>query len=255
MSNKLNHLFALLPEGCVFSAAWLRQNGYSRQLIHRYCGSGWLIPLSRGAFRRSGRPPEWQDVLISLDRFWNRKAHVAGVSALEMLGLSHFMPLGEKKRPLAVLEGDGRLPGWVAKVNLPMKLTRFGLFKAEPPEKTITLRDWPKLPWTLRVSCPERAILEMLFKTPLHVSFEHASKVMENMLTLRPDIVRTLLKLVTNIRVKRLFLYLSELHKLPWFKYLDRRGVRLGRGKRALVKHGRLDRKYRITVPFEHDQS
>lgn len=254
MRHKLNLLFALLPEGCVCPGSWLSKNGYSRQLVYQYCKSGWLVPVAHGAFRRTGRPPEWQDVLISLDHFWGKKAHVAGVSALEMSGLGHFLPLSDKRKPLVVIEGEGRLPGWVKKVNAPMKLSRVGFFKTDPPEKTIMLKDWPRLPWPLRVSCPERAILEMLYKTPVSVSFEHASKVMENMLTLRPDVVGALLKLVKSIKVKRLFLYLADLHKLPLLKYLDRKGLFLGRGKRSLVKNGRLDRKYRITVPKDHDQ-
>ena len=51
------------------------------------------------------------------------------------------------------------------------------------------------------------------------------------------------------MKVKRLFMYLAENCKHPWAGKVDLSKVDLGKGKRALVKGGRFDAKYQITVP------
>jgi hypothetical protein len=66
---------------------------------------------------------------------------------------------------------------------------------------------------------------------------------------LRADVVQSLLEACASIKVKRLFLHLAEKHVHAWFKQLDLTKVSLGSGKRVLVRGGRLDPKYLITVP------
>lgn len=39
-----------------------------------------------------------------------------------------------------------------------------------------------------------------------------------------------------------------------WLKYLDLKGVNLGKGKRALFPGGKLDSKYQITLPADLDE-
>ena len=52
-----------------------------------------------------------------------------------------------------------------------------------------------------------------------------------------------------SVKVKRLFLWFAERHNHAWLKGLDREGIDLGRGKRMLVRGGKLDTKFNITVP------
>ncbi|MGY4414931.1 hypothetical protein ACVWW4_006667 [Bradyrhizobium sp. LB7.1] len=51
------------------------------------------------------------------------------------------------------------------------------------------------------------------------------------------------------MKVKRLFFWFADRHNHSWLKQIDRGKVDLGTGKRMLVKGGRLDPKYLITVP------
>jgi hypothetical protein len=55
------------------------------------------------------------------------------------------------------------------------------------------------------------------------------------------------------VKAKRLFFWLAERQGYAWFKKLDPDRFDLGHGKRVIVKGGRLDRKYLITVPEESD--
>ncbi len=58
-----------------------------------------------------------------------------------------------------------------------------------------------------------------------------------------------------SIKAKRLFLWFAERHNHAWLQKLDRSGIDLGKGKRMLVRGGKLDTKYNITVPETLDGS
>jgi hypothetical protein len=51
------------------------------------------------------------------------------------------------------------------------------------------------------------------------------------------------------VKVKRLFFFFADRHAPPWLKEIKRDEISLGSGKRMLVKGGKLDPKYLITVP------
>jgi len=103
--------------------------------------------------------------------------------------------------------------------------------------------------WSVRLSAPERAMMELLYLVPGRESFSEASLLMEGLTTLRPQLVQSLLEQCRSVKVKRLFMFLAERHNHPWMKRLDLSKVDFGRGKRMIVKGGCFDAKYRITVP------
>ncbi len=71
----------------------------------------------------------------------------------------------------------------------------------------------------------------------------------EGLRSLSPRRLQTLLNDCKSVKVKRLFFWLAERHQHAWLKHIDKSKVNLGRGKRMLVKGGRLDTKYLITIP------
>ena len=73
------------------------------------------------------------------------------------------------------------------------------------------------------------------------------------MSTSAPGRIGRLLRECRSVKVKRLFLWFAERHGHAWFERLDLDGVDLGSGKRMLVRGGKLDPKYRITVPGDID--
>ena len=94
----LNRLQRLLPEGLVADAAWLTRMGYPSSLRGRYVASGWLVPVTRGVFRRPLHRPgldgmvalRWQHVVVSLQMVLERPIAVGGRTALELAGLGHY---------------------------------------------------------------------------------------------------------------------------------------------------------------------
>jgi hypothetical protein len=246
----IKQLTRLLPEGVVAPSAWLAANGYSRQLVWRYVHSGWLEPLCRGAYARSGHPVGWEGVLLGLHQLQGVPCHVGGLSALNRQGMAHYLPLGGEHR-IQVMS-SGKPPAWVKSVKLLQELvfsTR-KLFVEDTREKGLV--PWPTgiRDWNLPISGPERAIMEILNDLGgEEYSFEHAAQVFEGLTVLRPSVASELLAACRSIKVKRLFLFFANHFNYPWARRLDTDKLNLGRGNRQVVKSGRLDKRYHITIP------
>ena len=95
--------------------------------------------------------------------------------------------------------------------------------------------------------------MEMLHLVPKEIGFEEAQLIMENLVTLRPDVVQGLLAACRSVKVKRLFLYMAERQEHPWLSKLDLSKISLGKGKRMIIPNGRFDAKYQITVPIDRE--
>ena len=104
------------------------------------------------------------------------------------------------------------------------------------------------------MSTLERAVLELLYLVPLRITFEDAAEMLMGLFTLHPARMQGLLEACRLIRIRRLFLFLADYYQLPVLAALDLDRIDLGSGTRQIVAGGRLDRRFRITVPeaFAH---
>lgn len=59
--------------------------------------------------------------------------------------------------------------------------------------------------WPLKVSSPERAILEALDELPAHATFDNLDMIFQGLTNLRSRRLMTLLRACRSIKVKRLF--------------------------------------------------
>lgn len=98
------------------------------------------------------------------------------------------------------------------------------------------------------MSSSERAVLEMLDEVPERKTFHQADMLMEGLRNLSPRKLQTLLVDCRSVKVKRLFFWFAEPHNHAWLPRVDRHDIDLGRGKRMLVRGGKLDSKFNITV-------
>jgi hypothetical protein len=162
-------------------------------------------------------------------------------------------------------------PTWISHVSVDTKLVFHKaqkLFKSEeilagpskkgevtPEQASFIQLPWGHWNWPLTVATPERAILELLDEVPNRETFHQADVLMEGLRNLSPRKLQTLLIDCRNIKVKRLFLWFAERHNHAWLPKLDRSSIELGKGKRMLVRGGKLDTKYNITVPENLDGS
>lgn len=250
----LNRLLKDLPEGVAVPSAWLSERGISPQLVHKYVASGWLTALAHGAYARPAASVGWQGVVLAIQRLAQQPIHVGGLSALNLQGLAHYLPLGGESRIHLWNHGSvpTRLPAWVSAISLSQQFVfhRQQLFASTIAGEGLAHVSTPVRNWTLTASSPERAILEVLSlvdDTP--AGFTHAAELFEGLPALRPALVQQLLEGCISIKVKRLFLFLATRHDTPWSRKLKVERVSVGQGKRQVTRGGRLDVRFSITVP------
>lgn len=258
--RKLNQLQHLLPEGLPVDSNWLQKQGYSRPLLVKYVRHGWLTSPTRGVYRRDSTLIDlksWEPVVISLQTLLKVPVTVGGRSALELQGLSHYLPMAASSE--VHLYSSQLPPRWMNKLQLKRQFTFHStlLFKAKNrnskhhEQANFTEYKWGPTEWTMKISTPERAILEALDELPSHESFDQCDMLMEGLSNLRPQYLNTLLADCRRVKTKRLFLWFAQRHNHAWLKAIDLEKIDLGTGKRMIVPGGKLDSKYLITVPEE----
>lgn len=245
----IKQLTRLLPEGVAVPSDWLAANGYSRQLVRKYVLSGWLMPLGHGVYAQAGKPIEWEGVLLGLQRLGNVSCHLGGLTALNRQGAAHFLPLGGEQHIQVI--STRKTPAWVGSLNLAPALvfdTR-RLFDDQAVATAVVPLATSVRDWTLTMAGAEMAIMEMLNDVYDQQRFVHAAQVFEGLTVLRPGVINALLATCRSIKVKRLFLFLASHFGYPWANRLETADLDLGRGNRQIVKGGRLDKTFLITVP------
>ncbi|MCD4655785.1 type IV toxin-antitoxin system AbiEi family antitoxin [bacterium] len=248
--NKLNQLVTNWPAETVAVYEWLKTQGMYRQLIDRYVQSGWLKRIGKGAFFRLGEQVDWTGGLYALQKYKKLNIHAAGITALQLQGYAHYVPLGSYSNVYLLGSTGTKLPKWFDEYSWKrrIKFKTSALFGKSCKYALISIT---RKKYEITVSSPERAMLELLQAIPAEESFEHAKNIMEGLTTLRPDITQNLLEMCRSVKVKRLFLFIAEQCNHAWFKKIDTKKVDLGKGKRMIVENGRLDPKYLITVPTD----
>ena len=243
---KLKQLYQLLPEGVIAPSSWLSANGYSAQLLYMYVKNGWLIKLERGAYIRPASILEWQGAVLGLQKLAELPFYVGGLSALNLLGYAHYLPIGKEKT--IALYGKKNPPIWIKQIeSLSFTFHKKPLFGDLGLKKqSSSIRDWQ-----ITISSPERAILELLYQVDDQgITFQFVSEIFESLTTLSPRLLNELLQNCNNRKVKRLFLFFANYYNFSWAKHISKE-LDLGAGKLQIVKNGNYNKTYMITVPKE----
>lgn len=276
-ASLINQLEKDLPEGLVVDAAWLEEHGIASNLRAYYVKSGWLEQPARSVYKRPRGTLSWQQVVISLQTLLLRSPlYVGGRTALELQGFAHYLSHEIKT---VHLYGPAKPPGWLHKLDLPQRFVYHNsatLFRNDPVTKglgslawdvssgkgrdltsfqggSLASLAWGQWDWPLTLSQPERAFLEMLDELPRHESFHQADMLMQGAVNFSPRRLQKLLADCDSVKVKRLFFFFADRHQHAWLKRLDKEAVDLGTGKRMLVRGGKFDPVYQITVPEDLD--
>lgn len=264
--SKLNRLAQALPEGLLVDAAWLERNGYSRSLRSQYVSAGWLQQPARSVFRRPRGEISWEQVVISLQTLLGYSISVGGRTALELQGYAHYVSQSQKN---IHLYSDDKLPSWLLKLPLSQRFiihNRQRVLPHSAPTNTPLSLDtpsiegavldggfrvthWGQWKWPLIMSTPERAYLELLEELPKNETFHMADVIMEGLVNISPRRMQALLEKTKSIKAKRLFFFFADRHQHQWLSHIEREHIDLGSGKRMLVKGGKFDPVYQITVP------
>lgn len=250
--SKLNRLLQNWPSRTVATQRWLDSQGVTSKLANWHVGSGWLERFGPRAFRRPGDSIDWRGGLYALQAQLGMTVHAAALTALELQGRAHYLPLGSAKPVKLISDKPEHLPTWFKSHPWQARIQHhtLALFSSHPPA-SMTKLDCGG--YEVFMSSPERAILEELRLAETNAAIDHNLQLMENLGTLRPQLVQELLEACQSIRVKRLFLWSAERAQHTWVQDLNVDRLELGSGKRQIYKGGRFDAKYLITVPQEEE--
>ena len=245
--SKINLLLKNWPKNAVVTSRWLLEHGISYDLKKQYEKSGWIESIGNGASIRANDQVGWEGGLHALQYQLKKDIYLGGRSALEWKGLSHYVrgesaPLYLFIRPRVSVEKWFSMHRWdreIQYIHTNILLSSDGIEEEAVGE------------FKIKISSPERAILEMLCFTPKYFSLEETSNIMEHLNWLRADQIQKLLEQCTSYKGKRLFLFLAEYHNHPWQHEVNRATIDLGAGKRSLFKDGVFNQKYQITLPRE----
>ncbi len=245
-TSKINRLLQKSNQGGVYMSSWLKANGYSDQLLKKYRDSGWLVALCKGVMYRAGDKLNTLAVLESYNEQLNKDYHIAAHSALEIAGFNHYVPMGKS---LLIISHPSKdlVPSWLKNEVFDQKMKFFSTETFSELQLMLFNSNYPHL----RVSVPEQAFLECLLLAPKEYSYMDLYYIMEQLTTLRPGTLQTLLENTKNYKVKRMFLYMAEKAGHYWFDLLDTDKIELGSSIFQLVKNGVYIPKYKITVSQE----
>jgi|ERR1035438_8460067 hypothetical protein len=261
-ADRRSQLALQLPEGMITSRQWLMEKHHTRHAIDNLVKSGQLHAVANAVYFRPPNVLSWQGVVCSLQTMFPMDVVVGGLTALELQGLGHYIPLSSKVQ--IHLYANKPLPKWLGQLFKDVAFTyhsntellgRTGKRSQDENELGLytTTYTWKVGMLPLIISATERAILEVLAGVPKYTSFEHAGQLMQGMTALSPSRLQKLLEKCHNIKVRRLFFWLAERQNYSWLQKLERNRIDLGSGNRMLFKGGKLDKKYKITVPEQYE--
>ncbi len=254
--QKLKKLLSGWPKNAAVTSLWLTKNGFYRQLVNKYVNAGWLKKEGRGVYSRLADDVGWEGLLYALQQEFVGAFHLGAYSALEYSGYAHFVKMTDF--PTLFLFADNskkrnKLPAWfkeAIKSRADVVVAHKELFS----DDNFGLKDKTVSSVSLKMSIPERAILEMLALIPDKETFEHAHYVAQGLRQMRPQVIQEALEKCLSIKTKRLFLHFAEKNNFPLLKELNFAAINLGTGDRKIGAGGSYDAKYHLSVPIIRDE-
>jgi hypothetical protein len=246
--TRINTLIAKCPAGAPMTTAWLANQAVSPQLLQRYKASGWLELLGRGAWIRADTQPTLAGAIYALQQMEALKIYPAARTALELQGRAHYIATGIAPVLQLSVERNIRIPRWFKEQGFAKHIQ---LIKSDALFNPVfaSITECRSEGATIKVSSPERAILEYCQLLPRLGDFEEVWQLMAGLTSLQPTLVQSTLQACLSVKAKRLFLVLAEAVGHTWFKELNLDTLELGVGKRSLRIPGTLHPRFKITVP------
>lgn len=249
---KINKVFQQWPSHTVAASSWLERNGLYSSLREKYVKSQWIESFGNGAYIRKNDVISIEGALHAIQYQLGKNIHIAARSALDRKGQGHYVRFGDPKLFLFAKPSQA-IEGWFTKHNweIPLKLIRTNSILTD-----YGIEEEQVMDFKIKVSSPERAILEMLCFTPTIFDFNECASIMEHLAWLRSDLIQNLLENCISVKAKRLFLFLGDYYGHDWMNKINMQKVGLGSGRRSLFKNGQFNAKFQITIPkdFQKDE-
>lgn len=241
--TNIKQLLKKHPRNTVLTARQLIAYGVSWDLQRVYVRSGWLKRIGPGAYILLEDKVSLDGAVYALQTGLALSVHLGGYSALgERYGKTHNLPV-ERASELFAFRGE-KLPAWFRSnyaSNCVVSASSFLPARAG-------LVDVDSGGFTVKISSLERAMLEMLYLSPERHTLRETYQIMELLTSVKPALIQALLEQCSSVKVKRLFLYMSDRAGHAWRNRLDLSRIALGSGVREIEKGGKVDKNYNIVV-------
>ena len=221
-----------------FFYKYLKEKGYSSQLIYQYVKSGWLDKIGPGVYKKRGKRLDPILIIKAMQEQLNKNLHIGAQSALFLLKKSHYIKFNNTYN---IFYSNFRLNKWLTSLKY-FDFIKSNIFKDN-------IQGFTKIENGPKISSLERAFIEMASLIPSNASFDEMIKTMELTPNLRSQLIQELLENCTSVKAKRLFLYTAETISHKWFNKLNIDKIDIGSGPRQIVKNGIYIKKYNIYIP------
>ena len=251
--TKKNQLLLDWEDDEVHTLNWFRTHKISNQLVQKYLQSGLIKRLGGGAYIKFKDQPDWKNAIFTIQQELKLPVHIGGRSALDLHEVGPYLNLGKRPTIFVILREKLRIPIWLKANDWGVKF-RFktsNLFGDTAAGLGILRTEGINL----FVSSRERSMMEMIDNLDLSDSFDMLEEYFEELVNMRSSLVQELLELCNSVKVKRVFLYMLNYLNLPASKKIKMKKIRLGSGKRVIVKNGKFDKTFNITIPRHHKES
>ena len=258
MGNHRNRLRLpdAIHDGQLVDRKWLKLKGFYRPDVDYYLRSGGLEAVTRGVYRRPGKPLKWEAVLYSLQEL-GFEPHVGGLFALKEQGYAHFMEM--RNQSVVELYAARALPKWLEswhnKQPQPENQFKFRLHRQawleHLPKGLIEQRYFGTWDWPLNYATAELAVVESLVNLNTVTDFLAMDRLFESMASLSPGKLQKTLQACGSVKANRLSGWFADRHNHAWSKKMVWNHLDMGSGKRSIVKGGCFDKKWQITIPKE----
>ncbi|MCY4321100.1 MAG: AbiEi antitoxin N-terminal domain-containing protein, partial [Bdellovibrionaceae bacterium] len=112
-----NKLFISWKDEAVHTYSWFKSQGISPPSIQQCLKNKMIKKLGGGAYIKAKDKLNWQSGLLTAQKELGLAFHVAGQTALEMLGSGHFLKIGKKPLVYIIKREKVRVPIWLKKNN------------------------------------------------------------------------------------------------------------------------------------------
>ena len=245
-SNLIENLLNEYATSEIIFTRKLDKEKYSTQMINYWRTHGRLKSVTHGIVCRPDKTIlSTEKCIADFDAQMGHGIRISAGSALSLYGYK-TPELPENAIVVNLGEKFNNVPQWssISELSRPIYMYRTNLFP-DPETKNIDF-DGTQIP----VSSPEEAIMEcILLASTKCYTYDDVYKVFEQMNDLRADVLQRLLETMSNKKVKRIFLFMSENLNKPWFEKLNIDKIALGKGIYIAGQNGRLIKKYNLIVP------
>lgn len=253
----LERLLEAVPEGFLVDTDWMTGNGFGRECLPVFLGGGWLEGLDSNVYRRpsEGNRPGvvgWKICLLSLQHVMGREVHIGGATALAMIAFADQKFLDPKVGKFAYSDS---FPSWLERLPLDTSLETRARNLLDDPVlgvRKLSMKQWLPWDWTIRVSTPERAILEALDEFPNGHNIPLLDGMFRGLSVLHSELMVELLRNCRKYEVKKLFFAFGDKYDHAWRKAIDPAEFDLGTRDLAIMQDEYMQPHHNIAVssPF-----